>query len=171
MRRLLGLIAVPTFVMGAVVALNSGGALAASGNDEVQSSLVEDYAYPGADELFAEHGLQVFRGDGHIEFVERGSLDGPCAAGLIQVDVADGDGFRYCFRTSGSRGFLELKVPHTFMLRAGSVAVDATAQVPGETGEAPVEQTYAVAPNRSKYIAPSDDERAAILVELRFGSW
>ncbi|QGQ19905.1 hypothetical protein GC089_12615 [Cellulomonas sp. JZ18] len=83
------------------MATGAGGAVA---DDEVQTSLVEDFAYPGADVLLAEHGLQVHTGDGHILFEP--SATGECVRGLIKVEthvVREGvqEVVNYCFRTSG----------------------------------------------------------------------
>ena len=158
-------------VAGAVVALSGGGAaVAADGAGvEVQSSLVEDFAYPGAESIWAEHGLRVFTGDGHIEFVPAGQ-DG-CAAGLIKVETVFEEepyGATYCFRTTGARGFLTLEVPNTFLLRGGNKPVEATAQVSGGA-----EETYDVPVNTSVAVDPGDGNQMpeAILVELRFGAW
>ncbi|MGY4645845.1 hypothetical protein [Cellulomonas sp. URHB0016] len=169
-KRFVGWFGLPVIVAGVVVVLNGGGAAVAAGEPgtEVQSSLVEDFAYPGADVILAEHGLKVFKGDGHIEVVSSGE---PCAPGLIQVesmpDVEPYLGY-FCFATSGARGFLTLEVPNTFLLRGGDKPVKATAKLPGEALE-----TYAVPANASVAVDPGDGAETpqAILVELRFGAW
>ncbi|MFC8190476.1 hypothetical protein ACFUMH_02300 [Cellulomonas sp. NPDC057328] len=151
------------------------GSGAAVADPEVQSSLVEDFAYPGADAIFAEHGLRVFAGDGHVEFLP---VEGrACAADLIQVTASlEDDPYRavYCFRTSGTRGFLTMEVPHTFLVRAAALPVRATATVPvnGTEGETEVE-VVDVPPNRSVPIEPGGQGEVppAVLVELRFGTW
>ncbi|WP_273653977.1 hypothetical protein [Cellulomonas fimi] len=138
---------------------------------EVQSSLVEDFAYPGADAILEEHGLKVFTGDGHVVPVSSGAVGGSCAPGLIQVETLVEEepyGSYYCFRTSGTRGFLTLEVPHTFLLRGGDKPVEATAELASGA-----EETYEVAPNTSIAVDPGEgsDMPQAILVELRFGAW
>lgn len=164
--------AVAAVVAGVAVAWTSGGAVAADSAGEVQSSLVEDFAYPGADVLLAEHGLKVFTGDGHILFDStRDPMDGPCETGQIGVDVQNAEheeGLHYCFTTSGARGFVTLEVPNTFLVRAGNATVEATAEL--SSGE---EQTFTAKPNRSVGIEPgeADDWPQAILLELRFGAW
>jgi hypothetical protein len=170
-KRVVGWVGVSVVVAGAVVALASGGvAVAADGAGvEVQSSLVEDFAYPGAEAILAEHGLKVFTGDGNVEFVP--ATSGACATGLIQVETLFEEepyGAVYCFRTSGARGFLTLEVPNTFLLRGGNKPVEATAQVPGGP-----EETYDVAVNASVAVDPGEGSTMpdAILVELRFGTW
>ena len=173
MKRVVGLLGVSAVVAGVVAAAWAGsGAAAADGGAEVQSSLVEDYAYPGAAAILAEHGLKVFTGDGHITVVSSGDIgSAACAPGLIQVETMleeDPFGAVYCFGTSGARGFLTLEVPNTFLLRGGNKPVEATAQLPGGT-----EETYDVPANTSVAVDPGDgsDMPEAILVELRFGAW
>ena len=116
---------------------------------------MEDYACPGADAILAEHGLKVFKGDGHITVVSSGDIgSGSCAPGLIQVETMleeDPFGAVYCFATSGARGFLTLEVPNTFLLRGGNKPVEATAQLPGGT-----EETYDVPANTSVAVEPGD---------------
>ncbi|MGY4644752.1 hypothetical protein [Cellulomonas sp. URHB0016] len=170
MKRLVGLLGASAVVAGVVVAVNGGGAAVAAGEPgtEVQSSLVEDFAYPGAEAIWAEHGLKVFKGDGHIQVVSSGE---PCAPGLIQVEsMPDVDPYLgyFCFGTSGARGFLTLEVPNTFLLRGGDKPVAATAKLPGEALE-----TYTVPANTSVAVDPGEGEQRpqAILVELRFGAW
>lgn len=167
MKRVVGWVGVPAVLAGVVVAWGAGGAAVAADAPEVQSSLVEDYAYPGAEQILAEHGLRLFTGDGHVEFVP--STVGPCATGLVMVEAVVEDELAvYCFRTSGVRGFLTMEVPNTFVLRGGSKPVEATAQLPGE-----VEETYKVPVNTSVPVEPGDGQAMpeAILVELRFGTW
>ncbi|WP_258726481.1 hypothetical protein [Cellulomonas sp. NS3] len=171
MRSVVGWVGVSAVVAGAVVALSGGGAAVAADGAavEAQSSLVEDFAYPGADAILAEHGLTVLTGDGHVEFVP--ATDGACPIGLIQVETVleeEPYGATYCFRTTGARGFLTLEVPNTFLLRGGSKPVEATAQLPG--GD---EETYDVPVNASVAVDPGDGSEMpeAILVELRFGAW
>ncbi len=138
---------------------------------EGQSLLVEDFAHPGAEAVLAEHGLRVFKGDGHISFVTSYGYDEglSCEPGQLQVermfDIEPYGAF-YCFETSGTSGYLTLEVPSTFLIRGGHQPVTATAEVPGE---APV--TIQVPPGTSMPVAPGEGAELpqAILVELRFG--
>jgi len=150
-----------------------GAAMAADGDEtEVQSSLVEDFAYPGRDAVLAEHGLQVYTGDGHILFEP--SETGECVRGLIKVEthvIAEEvqEVVNYCFRTSGTRGFLTLEVPSTAAVRAGNEPVEATARL-----ESGAEETYDVPANRliEVDIDPQNQRPPqSILLELRFGDW
>ncbi|NKY39207.1 lipocalin family protein [Cellulomonas septica] len=171
MRRVVGGVGAAAVVAAVAVVWASSAGAAEGAAAEVQSSLVEDFAYPGADAILAEHGLKVFTGDGHVEPVSSGAVGGSCAPGLIQVETLVEEepyGSYYCFRTSGSRGFLTLEVPHTFLLRGGDKPVEATAELASGA-----EETYAVAPNTSVAVDPGEGAAMpqAILVELRFGAW
>ncbi|WP_309135411.1 hypothetical protein [Cellulomonas sp.] len=173
MKRFAGLVGISAVVAGVVVvAVSGGGAVAAaSGAGEVQSSLVEDFAYPHADRVLAEHGLVVKTGDGRIQVVGSGTGAGACAPGLIQVETLVDEepyGGYFCFETSGSRGFLTLEVPHTFLVRGGDEPVEATAKL--ENG---AQETYDVGVNQSVAVDPGGTSQmpTAILVELRFGAW
>ncbi|ADG74155.1 peptidase S1 and S6 chymotrypsin/Hap [Cellulomonas flavigena DSM 20109] len=170
-------------VVGAAIAVVGGAMVVASGapaavaDSEVQGSLVEDFAYPGADQILSEHGLKVVSGDGHIQYVP-GPDDRVCDADQIRVRgaVPGSDTTRnYCFETTGSRGFLVLEIPHTFMVRAGADDVVATAVIPPEvTGEKPTEEVVEIPANRQRPISPGVDDEVlpqAVLVELRFGDW
>lgn len=153
-------------VAATVLAL-SGGSSAAREAADTQAPAVEDYTHPGADRILAEHGLKVFKGDGHIVFVTSRTYDeGQCATGQIQVEKAlqaEPYGVYYCFRTRGTEGFLTLEVPATFGIRGGSTPLEATAEMPDG------EQTYEVDPNEYVAVEPGSGSELprAILVELR----
>jgi hypothetical protein len=154
---------------GSVLLLSGSGSAAREAAD-VQSSAVEDFTHPGAAQILAEHGLKVFRGDGHIEFVTSRTYDeGQCDAGQIQVEKAldlEPYGVYYCFRSKGAEGFLTLEVPATFGIRGGNAPIEATANLPSG------EQTYAVPPNTYVAVDPGtgSEPPQAILVELRLTS-
>jgi hypothetical protein len=132
-------------------------------------SIVEKRDYPGAAQILAEHGLKLFRGDGHVLFVTSRPIAGgvQCDAGQIQVEMPSATppyGTFYCFRTVGTHGYLTLEVPGTFLIRGGSVATEATAELSDGT-----EQTFEVPPNAVVPIDPGEgpDLPQAVLVELR----
>src|SRR4051812_37685945 len=82
---------------------------AAAQTEDAPSSLVEDYTHPGAAQILTDDGLKLFKGDGHILFDSKRTLDdGQCPVGLIQVEKSTGGlppfGLYYCFRTIGSKG-------------------------------------------------------------------
>lgn len=135
---------------------------------DAQASTVEDYAYPGAELIPAEHGLRVSRGDGHIMFVAaRDFEEGQCEAGQIQVEQSFEEppfGVWYCFRATGTQGYLAVEVPGTFAIRGGDKPLTATAHLPNGPN-----QTFPVPPNLYVPILPGDGSEPprAILVELR----
>lgn len=156
-----------TLVAGSVLALTSSGSAAREAAD-APAPAVEDYAYPNADQVLAQHGLKVFRGDGRIVLASSRTYDdGQCPTGQIQVEKALPEapyGVYYCFRTWGTRGFLTLEVPATFGVRGGDKPLQATADLPN--GE---DRTYAVPANGYVAIEPGEGPELpkAILVELR----
>jgi hypothetical protein len=132
-----------------------------------ETSIVETYDYPGAAQILDQHGLMVFRGDGHIVFVTSHTYDeDQCATGQLQVEkalTAEPYGVYYCFRTRGTQGFLTLEVPATFGIRGGDTPIRATAELP--TGD----QTFDVPPNGFVAVDPGTGSATpqAVLVELR----
>ena len=161
----------------AVFTLASGVGLAASGvtaaqADDAPPSLVEDYAYPGAAGILAQHELKLFKGDGHILFDSKRTLaEGQCPVGLTQVEKSTNGlppfGLYYCFKTIGSKGYLTLEVPGTFGVRGGTEDLVVKARVTGDPDAATKE--YAVEPNEPVAIEPGDGNELpkAVLVEIR----
>ena len=151
-----------------MVGTGDGGAAAAT---EGPSSLVEDYSYPGAADILAQHDVELISGDGHIMFVTSHPIsdDQRCDTGQIAVEknlnVDPWDVF-YCFRTIGSAGVLKLRIPGTFGVRGGDKPLVATAQL--SDGK---EKEYAIPANGNVAIDPGQgsDSPTAILVELSFG--
>ncbi|RKN58114.1 hypothetical protein D7193_05835 [Micromonospora costi] len=149
---------------GAVVFVANTGSFAA----DTPPTIEEDFSHPGAERILADHGLKVFKGDGHIWFDTSRSYDTgeQCPVGQIQVekalDVAP-YGVWYCFKTKGTEGYLTLEVPGTFGIRGGSEPLEATANLP----EGP--KTYQIEPNKPVAISPGTgtEPPKAILVELR----
>lgn len=175
MRRVVGMVGASVAAAGALaVAVWGGGAAVADA--ELQSSLVEDFAYPGADQILAEHGVRVHHGDGHIEFVPAES--GTCRSDLIRVETEEGvwpDSVLgvYCFRTSGARGFLTMEVPGTFLIKAAAVPVEATAvYTEDDTVDADdTREVYKVGANKTVSVDVDQADETSVLVELRFGTW
>lgn len=151
-----------------VVGAGDHGAAAAA---DAPSSLVEDYKYPGAAQILAQHNVELISGDGHIVFVTSHPIsDGQrCDAGQIAVEKnlsEDPWDVFYCFRTIGTAGVLKLRIPGTFGIRGGDKPVVATAQL--SDGK---EKEYDVPANGTVAIDPGQgsDSPTAILVELSFG--
>ena len=155
-----------------VVGLTASSGNAAAKADDGPSSLVEDFSYPGAAAILAEHQLKLFAGDGHILFdSKRTHAEGQCPTGLTQVEKSTGGeppfGVYYCFRTIGSKGFLTLEVPGTFGVRGGTEDLVVTAKVSSAPDSEAKE--FEVEPNEPVAIDPGDGDELpkAVLVEIR----
>lgn len=154
---------------GGVVLVTTTSSSAAE-DATTETSLVEDYTHPGAETILAQHGLKLFKGDGHIVFDSVRTYDETeCATGMLQIEKSTPNtapyGTYYCFKTIGTTGFLTLEVPGTIGVRAGDEALTAKAKLPDGTAL----PTYSVEPNKRVAIEPGDDdeEPQAILVEVR----
>ncbi|MEU4157839.1 discoidin domain-containing protein [Actinoplanes sp. NPDC026670] len=105
------------------------GAPAASAADP-PTSVVDDRAYPGAEQIFAERGVRVIKGDGNIRYAP------DCAADpdLLRVEQLVGSELRTtCFDVRGPRGFLTLELPNAFLVRGADRPVTARSTFEGET--------------------------------------
>ena len=94
----------PKLLFAAV--LGSAGVLAsaavtAHADDPQQPSLEETYDYPGADAILAGRGIRLIKGDGHITLAT-------CASGTGQAEVWSRSKGQFCFRITGSSGWLTL---------------------------------------------------------------
>lgn len=83
---------------------------------------VEDFSYPNSDQIFAERGIRLKSGDGHIVLTT-------CAPGLLEVDARDMTttdpvgGGRFCFTTTGTTGRLSLELPSTYAVSTSDYSV------------------------------------------------
>ena len=95
--------------------------------DDNPPPIEENYDYPGAAKIFADRGILLKKGDGHILLVD-------CASGsdLLQVRARNKDPF--CFRISGATGYLSLELADTYLIRGDSGhTVQATISVDGKS--------------------------------------
>jgi hypothetical protein len=163
------------YVAAATAVVAAGGATLwgvsganASAADDTQTSLVEDYNYPGADAIALQYpGLQLFKGDGHIVF--KGSCTDEQSVGLLSVEtsITTSASVRLCFQVlSTTTGFLTLKVPSTsFVDGDGTHQVEATVQTDdGRTVDTNVKLTGFTPVGSS-----TGNENVGALVELRVG--
>ncbi|MFD9212238.1 hypothetical protein ACFVY9_03770 [Streptomyces sp. NPDC059544] len=118
---------------------------------------VEDFAYPGAEQLFTEKGIILRKGDGHILLTD-------CAGDhQIKVSTLQSEQGGYCFRVIGKSGTLALEVNKVHAIRTAERAVRASLTMDGET------TTVDVPKNDYKPVGEGDvkDGRRAVLVELK----
>ncbi|MEU8703178.1 hypothetical protein AB0C61_37130 [Streptomyces sp. NPDC048680] len=100
---------------------------------------VEDFAYPGADRVKAEKGIELKRGDGHIVLVD---CD-PAADQIRVLTVKDSSAGRedtYCFRANAKKGFLAMELPRVFGLEAADHPISADLTAAGTTTTVAVEK-------------------------------
>ncbi|UCM87631.1 hypothetical protein [Streptomyces marincola] len=115
---------------------------------------VEDFAYPRADEILAEHDILLKRGNGHITLAECGQ------DGLLEVWARSRD--RVCFEATGTDGYLSLELPSVYAIRGNDYSTTANMTVDGE------EKSFDVAENSWTPVGESADPegREHLLVEL-----
>lgn len=153
MRRLLALTAAVASA-AATAALLLTGAPSATAVD-VPPVAVEDGAYPDADRIFAERGIRLTTGDGHILLADCGP------AGLIQV-WARGHSEAFCFSVKGASGRVAMELPQVYGIKGNDYKIVADMTV-GST-----ETSYDVAPNTWTAVGESADPegRDHTLVEI-----
>jgi hypothetical protein len=107
----------------AAVVVNAGGATAAA--DDTPPPIVEEYDYPGADQIFAEHGIRLLKGDGHILFID-------CATSGNRVEVwSRTNDSAFCFRVTADKGHLSLDLAKVYLIKADDHTLKATMVIKG----------------------------------------
>ncbi|MFD7290524.1 hypothetical protein [Streptomyces sp. NPDC059863] len=105
---------------------------------------VEDFVYPDADQIFAERGIRLKTGDGHILLAD-------CVAGTGQVEVwARGSG-AFCFEVKGVGGFLTLELPQVYAVKGNDYTLRVDMEADGE------ETSFDVAKNTWTPVGESAD--------------
>ncbi|WP_392892995.1 hypothetical protein [Streptomyces sp. LN699] len=123
--------------------------------DEGPGYAVEDYGYPNADQILAQQGILLKRGDGHIVLADCAS--DPNLLRFLARDRAD-----VCFKVTGDEGFLTLELKSVHGVRtdaSGNTHLEMTAEsdrvkydIPAKTWEG---------------VGESVDGRQHVLVEIR----
>lgn len=115
-------------IANAATAAPAGSAVTAvtAADDTPPPPAVEDYAYPGADQIFKDRGIKLTRGDGHIVLVACGTpgLMEVNARGMQDIDKVGGG--RFCFKTTGTTGFLSLELPSVYGVSTNDYAAHLT---------------------------------------------
>lgn len=162
-----------TASIGAAVSLGLWTASAdpaRTAQSDQQTTLVEDFSYPGADSIAAEYGVTLISGDGHIIFAD---CDSPREndIGVLQVRTtevigSDGEGL-VCFKVLATPGRLDLMVPAVYEIRGDGYAPgaghDVTAELTTDSGQ---RTTVAVNPSGSTPVgigASPDNEPTTLL--------
>ncbi|MGV9341722.1 hypothetical protein [Streptomyces sp. NPDC003688] len=98
---------------------------------------VEDFNYPGADQILATKGILLKRGDGHIVLTECGQNANEIRVYTVKDSAANRDA-QYCFKPTASTGFLTLELPRVFALETGDHPISADLTVEGQTTQVDV---------------------------------
>jgi hypothetical protein len=138
---------------------------------DVQTSLVEDFSYPGAAQIEADLGIVLKRGDGNLVLADCGditnALDAPDDLIVVETFRLDPDARFFCFKGRGTSGWLTMEIDSVFLAR-GDDAHTVTAIV--EPIEDPEDREISVVePGEVEPIGLGEvEEREGVLVELRY---
>ncbi|WP_327738122.1 hypothetical protein OG749_34410 [Streptomyces nojiriensis] len=125
-------------------------------------SAVEDGAYPNADQILAQRGITLTKGDGGIILADCAQA-GSFQVKVLAVTTPDDDEDQICFAAPGATGFLAFTIPDAYRIFTYGRSVKASLS----TNEQPAE-TVEVAKDSTKGIGESIDPNArAVLLELR----
>ncbi|WP_439378089.1 hypothetical protein [Amycolatopsis lexingtonensis] len=110
---------------------------ASSAADDTPPPIVEDYSYPGAAKILQDRALTLISGDGHITLADCGP------SGLLEVHAYNSadhspDPGHYCFKVTGSTGYLRLEVPFAYQVKGDNHTVQATIEINGQNSTVPV---------------------------------
>ncbi|WP_328868850.1 hypothetical protein OHT76_01465 [Streptomyces sp. NBC_00287] len=155
MRPLITLAGAATAAVAAAAALLFNGASTATAED-IPPVAVEDFAYPNADQIYADTGIRLTTGDGNILLADCG------ATGLIEVWARDRTE-AFCFSVRGASGRVAMEVPAVYGIKGNDYKIVADMTVDG------TETSYDIDPNSWTAVGESADPegRDHTLVELR----
>ncbi|MFE2043495.1 hypothetical protein ACFXAZ_21720 [Streptomyces sp. NPDC059477] len=141
---------------GPTVAADGVGASTETVADAAPGYAVEDFAYPQADEILAERGITLKRGDGHIVLAECDSQ-----TGLLSLWARGGG--EICFRVTGNSGYLSLEIPAVYGVLGNDYTTELSMTVDDE------EKTYDIPKNEFTAVGETTDpeQRDHTLVEIR----
>ncbi|MEI5520929.1 hypothetical protein WB401_21470 [Streptomyces brasiliscabiei] len=124
--------------------------------DEAPGYAVETYDYPNADEILAEQGITLKRGDGRI-------LLATCASGTGQLEVYSRANAKVCFSVTGDSGWLTLEMPSVYGVKtsAHETELDLTVGTEETTVDVPADTWQAVGESADP------ESREHTLVEIR----
>jgi hypothetical protein len=129
------------------------GALA----DDPQPPIEENYAYPGADEIFRQRGIRLQKGDGHILLVD-------CNSGTGFAQVWSRSKGQLCFRIRGTTGYLTMKLPEVYLIAGGNDhSIQATVTVDGNAETVQVQKNEWISVGEGA----DPESRPATLLEFR----
>lgn len=119
--------------------------------------IFEDFSYPGSDQVLAETGAKLIRGDGNIRYT---SCDGPYQIKVWARDLKLPEE-RMCF-AAGSTGFLTVSIPGAYRIQTYKRDVSASISVKNAT------ETVVVPHDESRGFGEAGaNPSAAVLLELK----
>lgn len=114
-RRLIATSATVAACIAAVVTVahaeEPGNSALTSATAELPPYAVEDFNYPQADKIKEERGIILKRGDGHITLAD-------CTSGGSLLVVHSRTHGEFCFRVTGTSGYLSLEIPAVYGIRS-----------------------------------------------------
>ncbi|WP_334270995.1 hypothetical protein [Saccharopolyspora indica] len=114
---------------------------------------VEEYDYPGADQIFADRGIRLLKGDGGIVLADC-AAEGPVIR-VKSITLRDS-----CFRVVGASGWLTMEIPRVFAIQGGSHNVAARITSNGKT------EAVDISPGEYTPVGEGESSDPATLVEL-----
>jgi hypothetical protein len=134
--------------------------------EDTPPSIVEDFAYPGADHIT---GVKLIKGDGHIVLADCGADPNLPPEDLILVQtskVGNPDETNFCFKATGTSGYLTMELDEVYFIRGdGDRTVAAKVEVQDAT---PVTETEEVEPGEWQPVGVGQSRGTATLLEIRY---
>ncbi|MFC7024904.1 hypothetical protein ACFQHV_17325 [Promicromonospora thailandica] len=107
---------------------------------------VEDFNYPGAEQILVERGIELKRGDGHIVLAD-------CSgSNLIRISARGQSSLTVCFRATGNEGWLTLELPGAFLVRTNDYE-STHLELAASSGDT---QSFDVGPNDIQSVGEAD---------------
>ncbi|WP_170220804.1 hypothetical protein [Amycolatopsis cihanbeyliensis] len=87
--------------------------------------IVEDSSYPNADQILAESGVELLKGNGRILFTE-------CVDGADVIRVHSRSVNEFCFSVTAQGGYVTMEVSEVYLIKADSHDLQAILNVKGD---------------------------------------
>ncbi|MFD8598158.1 FG-GAP-like repeat-containing protein [Kitasatospora sp. NPDC059646] len=117
----------PALLLAALLAVPGAVVSAPAAATEPTAPLaVENFAYPNASTVLAEHGVTLKTGDGNIKLAD-------CTSETALLRVRYTGNRETCFKVTGASGYLSMEIPAVFRIMSDSHTVKATMSAGGAT--------------------------------------
>jgi hypothetical protein len=123
------------------------------------STLVENFSYPGASAIKSKRNIELISGDGRITLSD--DCSGSASRIMVETFLAGGEG-QYCFAVQGDTGYLKVNVPNVYLVWSGDEPLKAKYTVGG------VAESVDLNANDVATIGANTPD-ASVLLELRAG--